>query len=62
MKKISEIFDEKRFPFLIGRIRTEEVEEVESLENIEFPFLIGRIRTNYDTIILVFLCLSFHSS
>jgi len=33
------------FPFLIGRIRTEELSMTINTSLIRFPFLIGRIRT-----------------
>ena len=34
-----------RFPFLIGRIRTDSGEFIDGNIDLSFPFLIGRIRT-----------------
>ena len=35
----------KKFPFLIGRIRTHLIYQSEHFLKLSFPFLIGRIRT-----------------
>jgi len=42
---LEKFIDDKKFPFLIGRIRTGALGVFVSKKN-SFPFLIGRIRTH----------------